>query len=103
MNSVALVARPLDHITGVGRYFQITIEQVVSGQHDSLAIGVTAMSPSKLLQMPKTADQIPNTWLFGFDGATWDGRLSSWKDHAFTGTDLNVGDMVGVLIDCKGT
>eukprot|EP00931_Biecheleriopsis_adriatica_P087762 TRINITY_DN62189_c0_g1_i1.p1 TRINITY_DN62189_c0_g1~~TRINITY_DN62189_c0_g1_i1.p1 ORF type:complete len:725 (+),score=122.32 TRINITY_DN62189_c0_g1_i1:38-2212(+) len=87
-----------------GRYFEVQILRTVGGHDDGLSIGVTMTDPQAAMDVPvpEAMDAIPDTWLFGFDGAwfnPWQRELISigWKPAR-----LQKQDVVGFLATPEG-
>merc|ERR1719230_1272996 len=97
---VVIGESPLDLVFGVGWYFELCVNEVVSGWVGGLGLGVTLTKPSSLSVLPDRAWRIPRAWMAGYWGRMFtDGQqhLIDWKPQ-----DLRINDKVGFLVTTKG-
>merc|ERR1711924_28659 len=99
--SVRGTQRPADqHFPGHGWYFELRINEVVTGWVGGLGIGVSLMSPSQITCLPDRAWRVPRTWIAGYWGrmfANGTQFIIDWKPQ-----DLAVGDTVGFQVTPTG-
>ncbi|CAL1156486.1 unnamed protein product, partial [Cladocopium goreaui] len=81
-------------------YFEVKIEEAVTGMPDGLAIGVTSVEPSTLKRVPEILDGLGKAWLVGFDGIMYDAHDFSEVD--WYPSELRIGDCVGCLVTVEG-
>lgn len=81
-------------------YFEVKIEEAVTGMPDGLAIGVTSVEPSTLKRVPEILDGLGKAWLVGFDGIMYDAHDFSEVD--WYPSELRIGDRVGCLVTVEG-
>ena len=81
-----------------GVYFEVRVTSASSGNPDGLTVGITTTQPWQGHPVPNTLDDIPQTWAVGYNGQTWNSAKSEWKQIAWCGKDLAVGQRVGVLV-----
>jgi len=74
--------------------FSVLITMVGAAFPGGVLIGLTTTPPEVLAVVPERADEVPNCWLVGGDGATWDGK--AWCPCNFVPSTLQVGDVVRV-------
>lgn len=95
----ALSSAPLE-MQALGRYFEVTVEDTVTGWVGGLGIGVTTTSPDQVKRMPDKAWRIPGTFIVGYWGCIFlDGteRRTTWSPDT-----LNNGAKVGLLVTNDG-
>jgi len=83
-----------------GYFFEVTVEETVSGWVGGLGIGVTATSPHEIRRVPDKAWRMPSTYMVGYWGCIFlDGveRRTSWRSDT-----LAVGSVVGLLVTREG-
>lgn len=81
-----------------GLYFEVRVTSASSGNPDGLTVGITTTRPWIGQPIPNTLDDIPQSWAVGYNGQTWNSAKSEWKQIAWNGKDLTVGQRVGVLV-----
>eukprot|EP00930_Biecheleria_cincta_P102234 TRINITY_DN9391_c0_g1_i3.p1 TRINITY_DN9391_c0_g1~~TRINITY_DN9391_c0_g1_i3.p1 ORF type:complete len:457 (+),score=75.78 TRINITY_DN9391_c0_g1_i3:113-1483(+) len=90
-------------VSGSGAYFEVQINITCMGEIDGLVIGVTTSLPPRAPKTPfESADMVPNSWCFGFDGIA---ILDSGKRRvplSWSARDLQPGDRVGLLVSPWG-
>lgn len=97
---VVLSDQPIEHFPGHGWYFELRINEVVTGWVGGLGIGVSLMSPSQITCLPDRAWRVPRTWIAGYWGrmfANGTQFIIDWKPQ-----DLAVGDTVGFQVTPTG-
>jgi len=97
---VVLGDAPLEHHAGVGWYFELMVNEVVSGWVGGLGVGVTTARPSNITQLPDRAWRVPNSWIAGYWGrmfANGQQHLIEWRPQ-----DLKVNEKVGFLVTLSG-
>ncbi|CAE7673408.1 NEURL4 [Symbiodinium pilosum] len=83
-----------------GRYFEITVEEIVAGWVGGLGIGVTSSTPQGLKRVPDKAWRIPKTMVIGYWGCVFvDGceQRTPWRADS-----LQIGARVGFLVTLSG-
>ncbi|CAE7428952.1 neurl4 [Symbiodinium sp. CCMP2592] len=103
LHGTALGAAYTELVEGVGRYFEVHIDEVLADQPDGMALGFTSHRPEEVVEPPATSDALRDAWLAGFDGAVWDGAKTEWLLSNWDTRNLAAGDAVGALIDPHGT
>lgn len=98
--SVAVGSAPLIRQTW-GWFFEVVIEETVSGWVGGLGIGVTRTAPGQLHRVPDKAWRMPGTFIVGYWGCVFlEGkeRRVQWRSDT-----LRIGSRVGVLVTCDGS
>lgn len=91
---------PLELFPGVGWYFELMINDVVTGWVGGLGIGITMSKASRITALPDRAWRIPDSWIAGYWGRMFtDGQqhFVDWKPQ-----DLRTRDKVGFLVTMEG-
>mmetsp|Transcript_16753 Transcript_16753/g.39150 ORF Transcript_16753/g.39150 Transcript_16753/m.39150 type:complete len:632 (+) Transcript_16753:69-1964(+) len=97
--SVALGSGPLVRQAS-GWYFEVGIQETVSGWVGGLGIGVTRTPPGGMTRVPDKAWRLPSTFIVGYWGCVFlDGmeRKAQWRPD-----DLQAGQRVGFLVTGDG-
>mmetsp|Transcript_56596 Transcript_56596/g.132793 ORF Transcript_56596/g.132793 Transcript_56596/m.132793 type:complete len:640 (+) Transcript_56596:55-1974(+) len=97
--SVALGSAPLVRQAS-GWYFEVVIQETVSGWVGGLGIGVTRTPPGTVQRVPDKAWRLPGTCIVGYWGCVFlDGneRKTHWRPD-----DLQAGQRVGFLVTGDG-
>mmetsp|Transcript_62270 Transcript_62270/g.115574 ORF Transcript_62270/g.115574 Transcript_62270/m.115574 type:complete len:644 (-) Transcript_62270:85-2016(-) len=97
--SVALGSAPLVRQAS-GWYFEVVIQETVSGWVGGLGIGVTRTPPGTVPRVPDKAWRLPGTCIVGYWGCVFlDGseRKTHWRPD-----DLQAGQRVGFLVTGDG-
>jgi hypothetical protein len=97
---VVLGDSPLELHVGCGWYFELRINEVVTGWVGGLGIGVTLTRPGSLPCLPDRAWRVPNSWIAGYWGRMFGNgqqHLIDWKPQ-----ELKASDRVGFLVNLKG-
>ena len=81
-----------------GLYFEVRVTAATSGNPDGLTVGITTTQPWQGHPIPNTLDDIPHSWAVGYNGQTWNSAKAEWKQIAWCGKDLAVGQRVGVFV-----
>lgn len=79
-----------------GRYFEVTVEETVTGWVGGLGIGVTATPPREIRRLPDKAWKMPATFIVGYWGCIFaDGaeNPTNWRPDT-----LGPGARVGLLV-----
>jgi len=97
--AAAIGAKPLQ-AGARGYFFEVTVEETVTGWVGGLGIGVTATPPNEVRRVPDKAWRMPNTFMVGYWGCIFlDGVecRTSWRSDS-----LVVGSVVGLLVTKEG-
>lgn len=97
---VVLGDTPLELHVGCGWYFELRINEVVTGWVGGLGIGITLTRPGSLPCLPDRAWRVPNSWIAGYWGRMFGNgqqHLIDWKPQ-----ELKASDRVGFLVNLKG-
>lgn len=90
----------LDFFAGTGWYFELRINEVVTGWVGGLGLGVTLTHPSAVAALPDRAWRIPESWMAGYWGRMFTNgqqHLIDWKPQ-----ELRSNDKVGFLVTPQG-
>lgn len=93
--AAAIGNSPLE-LQAYGRYFEVTVEETVTGWVGGLGIGVTATPPREIQRLPDKAWKMPATFIVGYWGCIFaDGaeNPTSWRPDT-----LGPGARVGLLV-----
>eukprot|EP00929_Paragymnodinium_shiwhaense_P011740 TRINITY_DN11795_c0_g1_i2.p1 TRINITY_DN11795_c0_g1~~TRINITY_DN11795_c0_g1_i2.p1 ORF type:complete len:1567 (+),score=451.44 TRINITY_DN11795_c0_g1_i2:90-4790(+) len=89
-----------------GWYFEVTLEERLSGEQDGLVVGVTTADPSTLtdnqLDDMMVADAVPDSWSFGYDGRAKKMGSEEMLEINWQPSELNPGNSVGLLVTPNG-
>lgn len=86
-----------------GAYFEVSVALTRAIASDGLTLGVTTDLPQEDGWRPVlTADELPNSWSLGYDGAAYINGEEDMKRLDWNPKDLCVGDRVGLLVTSFG-
>eukprot|EP00439_Symbiodinium_sp_Y106_P030723 s2626_g3.t1 len=85
-----------------GAYFEVLVQKANLDEEDGLTLGVTTALPQEIPEPFVTADDVPNSYCFGFDGKAVLPDSDDPIDTGWNPKDVRVGDRVGLLVTPQG-